>query len=351
MRLLILGAGAVGGYLGGCLLRQGHEVVLLVRPEAAAEIEVAGFSIVSPGGSFQVQPSVVTGVEQAFSGGQRYDAILLATKSYDLEPALDQLLAVRPEPPLLITLQNGIGLEELVMQRVTPERLVAGSLTTPLRKDRPGQIVVEREDRGLALAPVVAGQDISQWVKLFADAGVPTQGVADYRAMKWSKALLNMIGNASAAILDRHPGEIYRERATFDLEVDMLRETLVVMRRLRLPVLDLPGAPAGRLALGLRYAPRFVLQRVLTRLVAGGRGQKMPSFYLDLRAGRRQNEVRYHNVAVAQKAAELGVAARVNAALGATLMAIAGGDVEWAEYRGKPARLLAEVDSYRGRKS
>ncbi len=351
MRFLVLGAGAVGGYLGGCLLRQGHEAVLLVRPEAAAELKPAGLAVVAPGGSFQVQPSAVTSLEQAFSANWSYNAVLLATKSYDLEPALDGLLAMCPEPPPLITLQNGIGLEELVMQRVPPGRLIAGSLTTPIRKDGPGRIVVERENRGLALAPTATGQDISEWVSLFADAGVPTQGVADYRAMKWSKALLNMIGNASAAILDQHPGEIYRNRATFDLEVDMLRETLAVMRRLRLGVLDLPGAPAGRLALGLRYAPRLLLQRVLSRLVASGRGQKMPSFYLDLQAGRRQNEVRYHNVAVAQKAAELGLAAPVNAALGATLMAIAGGEIEWAEFRGRSARLLAEVDSYRRRKA
>ncbi len=324
---------------------------MLVRPGVVAELETAGLSIVSSAGDFRVQPVVVSAIEQAFLGDQRFDAVLLATKSYDLEQALDQLLVACPEPPLLITLQNGIGLEELVMQRVASDRLVAGSLTTPLRKDGPGRIVVERQDRGLALAPTVAGQDISRWVKLFADAGVPAQGVADYRAMKWSKALLNMIGNAGSAILDRPPGEIYRRRDTFDLEVEMLRETLAVMSRLRLPVLDLPGAPAGRLALGVRYAPRPLLQPVLTRLVAGGRGRKMPSFYLDLQAGRRQNEVRFHNLAVAQKAAELGLAAPVNAALGTILMAIAGGEVAWDEYRGRPERLLAEVDKYRQRES
>lgn len=350
MRILVYGAGAVGSYLGGSLLQHGHEVTLVVRPAAGEILSLGGLEVVQPAGAFRVFPQVVTEIGQAFLDRLSYNVVLLAMKSYDLEPAIDPLLEACPELPALITLQNGIGLEEQVMARVPAGRVVAGSLTTPIRRDTLGRVVVERAGRGLALAPTEAGQQIGKWTQLFAAAGIPTQQVSDFQAMKWSKALLNMIGNATAAILGRHPSAIYRYRPTFDLEVDMLQETLRVMRQLHLKVIDLPGAPARKLSFALRFLPRVLLQRVLSGVVAGGRGNKMPSFYLDLQAGCKQNEVRYHNAAVARAGCDLDIPVPVNAMLGNTLMDIVARRTDWAEFREDPARLLAEAERYRTQK-
>ena len=106
------------------------------------------------------------------------------------------------------------------------ERVVAGTELNPISTPQPGVIVLEKWRGGVGLAPVVRGASVERWVRVFDDAVLPTRAYADYRAMKWSKLLLNLIGNASAAILDISTVEVFDDPRLFRLEMDMLRETV-----------------------------------------------------------------------------------------------------------------------------
>lgn len=346
MRVLVYGAGAVGGYLGACLAHHAHEVTMVTRPVTANIIDEQGLTIRQPGGRYVVRPRVVSSVRQAFLNDASYDLILMTMKSYDLADAINPLLAFCPNPPPVITLQNGIGLEEMVIEQLGPGRVVSGTLTTPVSREIPERIIVERENRGLGLAPTAPEQNIGQWVQLFQSAGLTTEHLPDFHAMKWSKALLNMIGNATSAILNRHPSVIYKHRPTYDLEIAMLRETLAVMRRLKYRVVDLPGTPTRRLANAVRLLPSAVTQSVLSGIVAEGRGNKMPSFHIDLVSGRHKNEVLYHNAAVAQFGQKVGVSTPVNQALGDILLKIVTGEIPWETYQGNPQKLVTDVKQY-----
>ena len=101
---------------------------------------------------------------------------------------------------------------------------------------------MERAGRGMGIAPVEVGRSVADWVALFAAAGIRAGEVADYRAMKWSKAFLNIMGNATSAILNRPPADLYRRDDVFDLEMRMLREMRAVMRRLGVGIINLPTA-------------------------------------------------------------------------------------------------------------
>ncbi|MFW6070269.1 MAG: ketopantoate reductase family protein [bacterium] len=348
MRVLVYGAGAVGSYVGGSLANAGHEVTLVVRPAAAETISKSGLRLSRPEKpDVLADVTLVTSVRQAFLDDEVYDLIVLGMKSYDVSEALNPLIAFCPQPyPPLLTLQNGIGVEEMILEDLDAP-LIAGSLTTPVSRQTPDHIQVERSERGLALAPTRERQDVGNWVKTFAEAGIPTQRIKNYRSMKWSKALLNMMGNASSAIINRHPKAIYSHDPTYDLEMEMLSEALKVMRRLKLKVVDLPGTPTTRLSLAVRRLPDFVVKPILTRMVAGGRGNKLPSFHLDLSAGRKDNEVRFHNGAVAEAGREVGVETPVNEALSTILLGMVRGDIDWHIYDGNPGRLIEEVDKYR----
>jgi 2-dehydropantoate 2-reductase len=260
-----------------------------------------------------------------------------------LKAALDPLVAFCPSPQTIITIQNGIGVERPFIDHYGAEHIIAGSFTTPIRKETINHLVVEREDRGLALAPTQEKQNIKQWLQLFEQAGIQTEGVKDYQAMKWSKAMLNIIGNATSAILNRSPGTVYKSAAIFDLEVRMLQETLAVMKKLKLKVVDLPGSPASRLARGVNIMPKTLLKPILSRLVASGRGDKMPSFHIDLTSQTGKSEVIFHNGAIAKAGMENGVATPVNAALTDVLWKLTRNELDWREFDGKPGRLLAEV--------
>jgi 2-dehydropantoate 2-reductase len=164
--------------------------------------------------------------------------------------------------------------------------------------------------------------------------------------MKWSKALLNIVGNATSAILNRRPGLIYKSDILFDIEVRMLKETLAVMKAKKINVIDLPGSGAKRLAFGVQRLPKSMLKPIMTNLVSSGRGDKMPSFQIDLMAGKGKSEVLFHNGAIAQAGQEVGIVTPINAALNDILMRLTLEELDWREFDGRPKRLAVEIKRY-----
>jgi 2-dehydropantoate 2-reductase len=350
MKILVYGSGAVGGYLGGKLAHAGHDVTLVARPVIAEALNSSGLLITESGQTFKSQPTAVPAIARAFMGEETsvYDLIILAMKSYDLKAALDPLIAFCPEPKALLTIQNGVGTEAIVTQNFRADRVTTAVLTIPIAKETTNHLVVEAEGRGIAVAPIESGQPVQQWADLLQQANLTTEVVADYQAMKWSKLLINILGNATSAILNRSPAILYKSSAIFDMEVAMVREALSVMKTLQIKAVDLPGAPTSRLVFGVRYLPKFMLQPLLTQMLAhNGRGDKMPSFHLDLTAGRRNSEVVFHNGAVARLGRQHNIPTPINAALTDILLKLTREEVDWREYDGNPRRLLADVRRYR----
>ena len=103
MRILVLGAGAIGGYFGGRLAAAGVDTTFLVRPRRAGQLAQNGLRIASPLGD--VSTPVQTVSREMVRPG--YDAILLSCKAYDLDDAID---AIRPAVPgaVIIPLLNGM---------------------------------------------------------------------------------------------------------------------------------------------------------------------------------------------------------------------------------------------------
>ena len=342
MKILIYGAGAIGGYLGSRILQNGHQVIMLDRQEMADVINTNGITVHEGGRTDHVKPTAVSSLDQALEIHSSYDLIVMSLKSYDLPDALEKLSSGKMSVVTILTTGNGIGIENPFIERFGAGQVVAGSLTTPVSKDENQHLVVERS-RGLGLAPTTQNQDIQKWIALFQDVGITTVGHKDYKSMKWSKALLNMVGNATSAILAMPPGEVYRNSNGYDLEVRMLRETLAVMDKLQLSVVDLPGPSAKSLATAIKWAPRFLLKPALTKIVSGGRGDKMPSFYIDLVSERGKSEVIYHNGAVAQVGQLVGVPTPVNKVLNDVLLKLTNQEVDRDVFERNPELLLLQV--------
>ena len=323
-RVAVLGAGAVGTLLGGLLSSTGADVVLVdpwVSSDAGDEVvihEPDGRRVAARVG----RAASLTALPAA------PDLVVLAVKTFDLAGALDDLRAW-PATPVL-TIQNGVGAEDLVTAARPGVGHVAGSLTAPV--ERAGANEVRWRGRGgIALAPVagpVRGL-ADELVRTFGSAGLAARRVDDARAMKWSKLVANLVGNALSALVDRDPAEIYADSALFDLERRQLLEALAVMRAQGIRVVALPGANVPLLALGVRL-PAPISRRILARVVGGARGGKSPSLRLHLRGGASgPSEVTWLNGAVARAGERLGVPTPVNDAL-ATLVDAATVDPELA---------------------
>jgi len=347
----VIGGGAIGLLVAGKLAQAGQEVALLARPAAAASSARYGLRIAQAGATSATPPIPAAPEAGALPPAfQQPELAVLCVKSYDTAGALPALAALRPAHTL--TLQNGIGNEEALAEALGAARVLSGaitsSVTTRPAADGPSEVTVAKWG-GVGVAPLAAtgAAAAARAAALLAQAGFATRGYGDYRALKWSKALLNMLGNATAAILDLPVEAVYADERLVAIERRAFGEALAVMRRLGIRPLNLPRYPAALLALAMRL-PRALLYPLLRRAIAGGRGGKAPSLLGDLRRGSTRSEGEVLYGAVARAGALAGVAAPVNAALWHTLRDIAAGAQPWENYRGRPDALLAAVDA-RGR--
>src|SRR5438552_16025763 len=105
MRILVVGAGAIGGYFGGRLLQAGNDVTFLVRPKRAAELASAGLVIRSPSGDVTLKdPPTV----QADKLAETFDVVLLSCKAFELEAAIKSFAPAVGPNSAIIALLNGI---------------------------------------------------------------------------------------------------------------------------------------------------------------------------------------------------------------------------------------------------
>lgn len=342
MHIVVVGAGAIGCLVGGRLAAAGHQVTLVARPRVVEAISGGGLRINLAGETTFVRHiDAVPSPFEAFLEFGPFDLALFTMKSYDTAAAIQQLQGVREELPPVLSLQNGVGNEEQLIETLGEERVLAGVITIPTSMPVPG--VVRAGKGGIGLAAVSPRRDIDPIARVFRQTGFETRVYADWRALKWSKLLLNLIGNATAAILDWPPEQVFADPRLFDVEWRAWQEALAVMRALGLRPVALPGYPLPWLVRLTRWLPRGLLRSLLQRTVARGRGGKMPSLHIDLERGRSRSEVMVLNGAVARVGEELGVPAPVNAALTRILLGLTAGDLDRASFRHRPQRLLAEI--------
>ena len=138
MRILVVGAGAIGGYFGGRLLEAGRDVTFLVRPRRAAELAGTGLSIRSRVGDVNLPtPPVI--FEDALA--ETFDLVLLACKAYDLEGAMTSFApAVGPDTAIL-PLLNGIRHLDALQARLGAAAVLGGQCLISTTLDPDGRIV------------------------------------------------------------------------------------------------------------------------------------------------------------------------------------------------------------------
>ena len=137
MRILVVGAGAVGGYFGARLAKAGRDVTFLVRASRATQLRRDGLCVISPRGDLLLTPKLI----EAGEIDGPYDLVLLSVKAYALEAAIDDLApAVGPETMILPVL-NGLRHIELLTQRFGEGAIIGGVCLVATEIDGGGRIV------------------------------------------------------------------------------------------------------------------------------------------------------------------------------------------------------------------
>ena len=138
MKILVVGAGAVGGYFGGRLLQAGRDVTFLVRPRRAAELAQSGLVIKSPAGDVTLRaPRTIL----AEALNQPFDVVLLSCKAYDFEEAIGTFAsAVGPET-VVLPLLNGLRHLDLLDRRFGAARVLGGLCVISATLDQQRRVI------------------------------------------------------------------------------------------------------------------------------------------------------------------------------------------------------------------
>ena len=209
MRILVLGAGALGGYFGGRLLEAGADVGFLVRPRRRAQLQQNGLVIESPFGALR-RPVTAIAAEEA---GPGWDLVLLTCKAYDLE---DAIAAIRPAVDArtaILPVLNGLSHIERLQREFGAERVLGGLAKIQATLAPDGTVKHLNDWRYLTFGETDGRMSprVQALAEICARApGVVAQAVPDVMFRMWEK-LVHLGTSAIGTVLMRaNVGEIAR---------------------------------------------------------------------------------------------------------------------------------------------
>ncbi len=339
MKYLIFGAGAIGTYIGGSLLKAGRDVRFIDRIEAIPDLLVNGISLRADEHTYNNRDvKVFSDPGQAFA--ESIDVVVFAMKSFDTLTAARTISTFNDKFKVVLCIQNGVENEQVIAEEIGWDKVIGGTVTSSIGRLGLGNVVLERK-RGIG---ILHKGDISQQIyRDFQDADLNPILFDSLPNMKWSKMLSNLLGNASCAILDMTPTEVFSSKSIYKLEVDQIKEALRVMKANGWKTVNLPGVPMQALIYVISLLPTPISQLILKNKLGGGRGAKMPSFHIDLHSGKTQSEVVYLNGAVERFGEKVGVPTPVNSTFMRVLLSLVDQPQMIEEYRKNPQLLIDSI--------
>jgi 2-dehydropantoate 2-reductase len=284
--ILVVGAGAMGGLYAAYLAKVADVAVLDTNAAHIDAIRKRGLTI---SGRTESLTRLAAFAHAAEIWPRRFDAAIILVKSQATEAAFHSIHPMLEGRPLLVTLQNGMGNEELLM-KLTELDVAHGVSFEAARYLGPGQIehLVHGEESWLG--PARGSVESVAWLgELMTKSGIPTRVVADPRGAIWGKFIFNSVMNPIGAIVQGVNAARYEVPEMRTLIDDMAAECIRV---------------AEALGIRLEFDPMYLVKKI--------RAGKVPlskhggSMAQDIEAG-RETELESMTGYVVKKAKELGV--------------------------------------------
>lgn len=228
MRILVIGAGAVGGYFGARLAQAGRDVTFLMRGRRLEEVRKDGLQIISPFGDATVQVKTVSAKEI----DSPYDVVFLSVKSYALTAAMEDFApAVGPESMILPVL-NGMQHMETLEKRFGARPLLGGVAQIASELDAKGRIVQLAQ-----MQTVIYGEcdgqitpRVQRLDEAMRNAGFDAKLSTHIMDDMWRKWVQLATLGAMNSLLDGSVGEIVSTPGGREVALAMLAESLAVAK-------------------------------------------------------------------------------------------------------------------------
>lgn len=229
LRMMIIGAGGVGGYLAGKLARQYDGVTVVARGAHLAAIQAQGLTIQDGDERFTVHPRAI---EQPAEASVQ-DAIFLCTKGYGLEGALEQIRPCVGPDTMIIPLLNGVNMHKRIAAALPQGKALLGSIYIYANIVSPGVISKNGPMLRLLLGiPGVPGSEapapLQKLCGLLNDAGIPTELPEDMLRENWIKWAVLVSNGQPNAYFNAPLGAIREDPARMEFVMALLNEVMAV---------------------------------------------------------------------------------------------------------------------------
>lgn len=303
MKIIIVGAGALGGYVGCLLSEAGVDVTLYdIREDYVKLVKEEGLTISPAGGeSKNYRPQITSDM----GGLSQADVVVLATKAYHTRAAIEGAKSLVGDDTLVCSFQNGVGnlavIEEVVGK---PERIIAVTTAHNFLMESPTHINYFMGVGGVDLGPMKG--EVTDGIKnlgeVFKHLKVPVVVHDDAHEVVWNKILWNAVLNCTAAVTGMNVIEMATNEGIEPVFKDLAAEYFAV---------------CGAMGINMWNPPEFI-----DRLLMGAKmAAKMPTFkppkpsmLQDVEAG-RPTEIDFINGAVVAMGEKHGVPTPVNKTL------------------------------------
>lgn len=301
MNILVLGTGGVGGYYGGLLSKQGHDVTFIARGEHLKAIQASGLQVKSIHGDFTVSPARATDDPASVA---EPDLILFCVKTYSTDEGVQAIKPVVGKDTTVLSLQNGIDAPERIGKALGMEHMIGGATWISSAVASPGLIKQMSEFRRVVIGELNGQKTprVEAIYQAFKDTGITAELSKDILKVMWSKFVF-ITAASSFGSLTRLPIGAYRSvPETRALITQLLGEADAVARR---QGVDLDAD---------------IIQKTMAFIDNNGPNIK-PSMQLDVEAGRRTELDSLVGV-VGRKGRELGVPTPLADAIYALLLPV-----------------------------
>jgi len=293
VRYMVLGAGALGGYFGGMLIKGGADVTFLVRPKRAAQLQRDGLIVkLQDGGELRTK---VRTVQQGQLNGT-YDVILLSCKAYDLDGAMEALAPAMTEQSVVVPVLNGVRHIDVLTKRFGQARLLGGLTTINAALMPDGTIQQSQVRINLSAIGELDGSTTDRCTTIRAAleaGGIPVQISDTILAMMWAKFFGFVISATIASLTRSRAGAIAKSASGASFVSAVIDECTRAVTAAGYPPAPPPAPDTASIMRGMFSQPESVYG---------------PSILIDMEDG-RPTEGEHTIGDLAERAARFGISA------------------------------------------
>lgn len=259
MRFLVVGAGAVGGYFGGRLQEKGEDVTFLVREGRKKQLEEKGLIIESVHGNVTLKPKTILTGEEV----EAFDVILLSTKAYHLDGAIESIRPYVGQETVILPLLNGILHIDRLKKTFGEERVIGGLCFIETTLDYTGKVIQTSAKHDLVFGEL-SGERSERVLKI-EDAFIGSK--IEYRLSEsinqdlWNKYLFISTMSGITTLMRAPIGPILEQPSGRTTITNLIKEIVSVMKRIKAPLPENIERQLLKQIEGLGYAMKSSMQR------------------------------------------------------------------------------------------